>query len=112
MTSKIARKYTDETLRVAMLCFTSFGASNHPIPQKVAKAVSIIRDRDPSIEVDGEMQVDVALNPKLRKKEFPFCQLKEDANILIFPDLSSANIGYKLLTNLSKTICTGPILVE
>jgi len=94
-----------------MLSFASFGATRHDQTVKVAKAVEILRKKAPSLEVDGEMQADVALNAELRQSEFPFCNLKGDPNVFIFPDLSSANISYKILTNLSDATATGPILV-
>ena len=109
--AEFARNYTQESPRVAMLSFTSFGASNHPKAKKVSKAVEIIKSRAPDLEVDGEMQVDVALDPELCQQEFPFARLKSSANILIFPDLSSANISYKLLTSMGNATPTGPILL-
>ena len=109
--AKIAASYTNEPIKVAMLSFASFGASSHPAARKVADAVSILKKEVPHLEVDGEMQVDVALDPSLREQEFPFSSLKGSANVLVFPDLNSANIAYKLLTKMGGAMPTGPILV-
>lgn len=108
--AKIAKTYTKETIRVAMLSFSSFGDSPHDETELVAKAVKLIRQKEPNLEVDGEMQVDVALNKEFRIKEFPACRLTDDANVLVCPNLASANIGYKLLNQLAGAIPTGPIL--
>ena len=109
--AEIAKHYTNDPIRVAMLGFASFGASSHEKTKKVSDAVKLIKERAPQLEVDGEMQADVALDPKLCKTEFPFCDLKGRANVLIFPDLNSANISYKLLTSFGEVSPTGPILV-
>jgi malate dehydrogenase (oxaloacetate-decarboxylating)(NADP+) len=110
-TAAVAAKYSDEKTRIAMLSFASFGSNRHPESAKVAKAVEIIRERRPDLEVDGEMQADVALNEELRAREFPFCTLTGNPNVLIFPDLSAANIAYKLLANVADAQLIGPILV-
>jgi len=110
-TAAVASRYTKDPIRVAMLSFTSFGATRHPLAEKMAKATAIVRKKMPALEIEGEMQADVALNSELRQHEFPFSRIKGDANVLIFPDLNSANIAYKLLTNLSAASPIGPILV-
>jgi malate dehydrogenase (oxaloacetate-decarboxylating)(NADP+) len=109
-TSNIAKKYTSQPVKIAMLSFASFGASSNRQAKKVAEAVKILKEKYPDLEVDGEMQADMALNPELRNHEFPFSELKGMPNVLVFPDLSSANISYKLLTNLSDAEPIGPIL--
>src|SRR5581483_8744563 len=98
-TAKVARQFDVEP-RVAMLSFSNFGSTRHPFAEKVARAVEILRQRAPDLMVDGEMQADTALVPDLLA-EYPFSKLKEPANVLIFPDLQSANIAYKLLQRLS-----------
>ncbi len=110
-TAEIAARYTDVPIRAAMLSFTSFGSVRAGSPQKVSKAVKILSEMSVNFEFDGEMQADVALDKGLRDLEFPFCNLKGNANVLIFPDLNSANISYKLLTHLGGLTPTGPILV-
>ena len=110
-TANLAKHYTDDPIRIAMLSFASFGTSNHPDAKKMAKAVELVKYTHPHLEIDGEMQVDVALNSELRAQEFPFCELRGDANVLICPNLSSANITYKALTTLASAVPTGPFLV-
>jgi len=109
-TVAVAGRYTKDPIRVAMLSFASFGANRSAMSLKVADAVKIVRQRRPDIEIDGEMQVDVALNPELRQREFPFCGLTGDANVLIFPDLASSNIAYKMMAQIGQASLIGPIL--
>lgn len=97
--------------RVAMLSFSNFGSVRHPEAQKVADAVRMLRERDPSIVVDGEMQADTAFSPEVLASRYPFSALKDAASVLIFPNLSSGNIAYKLLTQLGGATAIGPILV-
>jgi malate dehydrogenase (oxaloacetate-decarboxylating)(NADP+) len=99
------------TPRIAMLSFSNFGSVRHPEAEKVARAVQLLRQRDPSIVVDGEMQADTALDEQLLKSAYPFSSLSEKANVLIFPNLSAGNIAYKLLNHLGGATAIGPILV-
>ena len=110
-TSRMAKKYTSQPIRVAMLSYASFGAKSDAQTKKVAEAVKLLRLRYPEMEVEGEMQADMALDQELREKEFPFSNLTGNPNVLIFPNLASANISYKLLTNLSDAEPIGPLLV-
>ncbi len=96
---------------LAMLSFSNFGSTRHPEAQKVQHAVEIVKARQPDLLVEGEMQVDVAVLPDLLAQQFPFSRLKERANVLIFPDLNSANIAYKLLWRLGGAEAIGPILL-
>jgi malate dehydrogenase (oxaloacetate-decarboxylating)(NADP+) len=96
---------------VAMLSFSNFGSSDHPLAMKVRKAVELLRGRAPGLKVDGEMQADTAVSPELLAGVFPFSPLKKGANILICPDLTSANIAYKLLAHLGGMTAVGPILL-
>ena len=109
-TAKVASTYTKDPIRVAMLSFSSFGDSPFKQAEVVREAVKLIRERAPNLEVDGEMQVDVALNSHFRAREFPECKLTGNANVLICPDLNSANISYKLLNQLAGAKPIGPIL--
>lgn len=99
------------TPRVAMLSFSTFGSTKHPQTEKVRKAVDLLHQADPTLVVDGEVMADVAVSPELLEKNYQFSTLKGGANVLIFPDLASANIAYKLLAKLGGGTTLGPILM-
>jgi malate dehydrogenase (oxaloacetate-decarboxylating)(NADP+) len=96
---------------VAMLSFSNFGSVNHPQTKKVKRAVDLVKKQAPDLEVDGEMQSDTAVTPEILLSNYPFASLKGAANILIFPDLNSGNICYKLLHHLGGAEAIGPILM-
>ena len=96
--------------KVAMLSFSNFGSTPHPLSQKVSDAVALVRQRRPEIAIDGEMQADTAVVVDLIESRYPFSQVK-DANVLVFPDLGSANVAYKLLSRLGGAETIGPILL-
>ncbi len=96
--------------RVAMLSFSNFGSTPHPHSRKVQQAVELVTHRRPDIMIDGEMQADVAVMPEMIAARFPFSRVT-DANILVFPDLASANVAYKLLARLGGAETIGPILL-
>uniref|UniRef100_A0A831U9W8 NADP-dependent malic enzyme n=1 Tax=Geobacter metallireducens TaxID=28232 RepID=A0A831U9W8_GEOME len=96
---------------VAMLSFSNFGSVNHPQAQKVKRAVEIVKEKAPGLIVDGEMQSDTAVVTEILQKSFSFASLKEAANVLIFPDLNSGNICYKLLHHLGGAEAIGPLLM-
>ena len=97
---------------LAMLSFSNFGSSNSPLAEKVSQAVEIMHKRYPEVNVDGEIQADFALNPKLLKEKFPFSKLNDKkVNGLIFPNLESANIGYKLMKEFDQIVSIGPIIM-
>jgi malate dehydrogenase (oxaloacetate-decarboxylating)(NADP+) len=108
--SRIARTMGIEP-RVAMLSFSNFGSVRHPEAEKMAKAAHLLRQRDPSLVVEGEMQADTALDREIIRRDYPFSALKHPANVLIFPNLSAGNIAYKLLDHLGGATAIGPILV-
>jgi malate dehydrogenase (oxaloacetate-decarboxylating)(NADP+) len=96
--------------RVALLSFSNFGSTKHPLSDKIRKAVEIIKNQCRDFVVDGEMQADTAVVPEIVDERYPFSQVK-DANVLVFPSLESANIAYKLLARLGNAQAIGPILL-
>ena len=105
-----ARRF-DLLPRVAMLSFSNFGSTKHPFCDKVRKAVELLHKADPTLIVDGEIMADVAVSPEKLEQTYPFSSLKGGANVLVFPDLASANITYKLLTTVGGADILGPILM-
>ncbi len=103
-------KVFDIDPRVAMLSFSNFGSVRHPLSDKVRRAVEIVKEREPDLIIDGEMQADTAVVQELLD-HFSFSKLKQTANVLIFPDLNSGNIAYKLLARLGGAEAIGPILM-
>lgn len=95
---------------VAMLSFSNFGSTPHPLSEKARKAAELVRERRPDIRIDGEMQADFAVSGELMEDMYPFSDVR-DANVLVFPDLASANIAYKLLSKLGGAEAIGPILL-
>ncbi len=104
-----ARRFEIEP-RVAMLSFSSFGSTKHPLCDKVRRAVELVRYADPTLIIDGELQGNIAVNGKKLEAAFPFSTLKDGANVLIFPDLQSCNIACKLLGSIGGAETVGPIL--
>ncbi|MGH7554277.1 MAG: phosphate acetyltransferase [Longimicrobiales bacterium] len=110
MSAAIARDHFDIEPRVAMLSFGNFGEVKHPFTEKVKRAVVIAREREPELLIEGEMQADTALVPEICDTAFPHSEVHGDANVLIFPDLQSGNISYKLVQRLAGADVIGPIL--
>ncbi|RKX29582.1 MAG: phosphate acetyltransferase [Candidatus Zixiibacteriota bacterium] len=108
--SHVAKAFDIEP-KIAMLSFSNFGSARYPESAKVAHAVEIIREKDPDLLVEGEMQADTALMPEFIEKYFPFSELKEAANVFVFPDLNSGNTAYKLVQRLGGLVAVGPILM-
>jgi malate dehydrogenase (oxaloacetate-decarboxylating)(NADP+) len=96
--------------RVAMLSFSNFGSNKHPSARKVRRAVELVSAREPDLEIDGEMQADTAVE-QILLENYSWSQLKQPANVLIFPELQSANIAYKLMWRLAGAEAIGPILL-
>jgi malate dehydrogenase (oxaloacetate-decarboxylating)(NADP+) len=109
-TADLAR-YFDVTPRVAMLSYSSFGSAAGESPEKMRDATEIVRQRRPDLEIDGEIQVDIATSAEVRVPEFPFTTLKEDANVFIFPNLDAANICYQALERIAGAEVIGPVLL-
>ena len=99
--------------RIAMLSFSNFGSSRHPLADKVRQATEIVKYRAPELIVDGEMQADTAVVPEILDEIYPFSELagKGGANILVFPNLEAGNVAYKLLDRLGNAETIGPILM-
>src|SRR5574344_2193011 len=103
-------KFFNHTPNVAMLSYSNFGSDAEGSPVKVHEAVSYMQEKYPELAIDGEMQVNFALNKELRDEKYPFTRLNgKDVNTLVFPNLSSANSGYKLIQSLTDTEVIGPI---
>jgi len=105
-----ARRF-DIVPRVAMLSFSNFGSTSHPLCEKVRRATELVKQHDPSLIIDGEMMADTAVVPEILERDYPFSSLKGGANVLIFPNLDSANIAYKLLMRVGGAEAIGPILM-
>ncbi len=97
--------------KVALLSYSNFGSAKGESPDKMQKALKIIKEREPNLMVDGEVQANFAVDSKLMKSTFPFSALDGGANILIFPNLDAGNITYKLLYSIGGAKIIGPILL-
>jgi len=109
-TADLAR-YFDVTPRVAMLSYSSFGSAAGASPKKMREATELVRQRRKDLEIDGEIQVDIATAAEVRTEEFPFSSLTEDANVFVFPNLDSANIAYQMLERVGGAEVIGPVLL-
>ncbi|MCI0473389.1 MAG: phosphate acetyltransferase [Ignavibacteria bacterium] len=95
--------------KIAMLSFSTKGSAKHELVDKVVKATEIVRKKDPTLQIDGELQLDAAIVPEVGKLKAKDSTIAGSANILIFPDLQAGNIGYKLVQRLAKANTIGPI---
>lgn len=111
LTARTVKNF-DMDPRIAILSYSNFGSTDGKVPAKTREAVRIAQEKYPELNIEGEMQANVAVNPEIQAEHFPFSSLKEEgANTLIFPDLSSGNIAYKLLQELGGMDSIGPILM-
>ena len=109
-TAKTAKAIAGIEPRIAMLSFSTKGSAKHPLVNKVVNATQIARELDPTLMIDGEMQLDAALVEAVGQLKSPGSKVAGKANILVFPGLESANIGYKLVQRLAGAEAIGPIL--
>jgi len=110
LAAEVARDFNFEP-RVAMLSFSNFGSTRHPLAEKMRQAAARVKQAHPEMMIDGEMMADTAVVPELLEEDYPFSTLKGGANVLVFPDLGSANIAYKLMLRIGGAEALGPILV-
>jgi malate dehydrogenase (oxaloacetate-decarboxylating)(NADP+) len=96
--------------RVAMLSFSNYGGAEHPLARKVRRATEIARERSPDLIIDGEIQLGTALDEATRRRYFPYSELQQNANVLLFPDLQSGTLALHLLQKLGDAVAVGPIL--
>jgi malate dehydrogenase (oxaloacetate-decarboxylating)(NADP+) len=94
-----------------MLSFSNFGSVDHPLARKVREATALARRRSPDLVIEGEIQLGTALDAETRGRYFPFSDLRQDANVLVFPDLQSGNLALHLLEKLGDCVSVGPVLM-
>jgi phosphate acetyltransferase len=109
-TAENHQKLVGEEARVAMLSFSTKGSASHPLVEKVQKATELIKQKAPNLILDGELQLDAAIVPKVAQSKAPGSPVQGNANVLIFPDLNAGNIGYKLAQRLGGAEAIGPIV--
>jgi phosphate acetyltransferase len=109
-TARNCKSFLDVPARVAMLSFSTKGSAAHADVDKVLKAIEIAKGIDPAMQIDGELQADAALLPKVGEKKAPGSPVAGKANVLIFPDLDAGNIAYKLVERVAGADAIGPVI--
>jgi phosphate acetyltransferase len=109
-TARNCKSFLDVDARVAMLSFSTKGSASHSDVDKVLAAIEIAKKIDPSLQIDGELQADAALLPKVGEKKAPGSLVAGKANVLIFPDLDAGNIAYKLVERVAGAEAIGPVI--
>ena len=109
-TARNCTSFLDVPARVAMLSFSTKGSASHGDVDKVLKAMEIAKGIDPALQIDGELQADAALLPKVGEKKAPGSPVAGKANVLVFPDLDAGNIAYKLVERVAGAEAVGPII--
>ncbi len=108
--AKTMQELVGEEPKVAMLSFSTKGSAKHEMVDKVREAIKIVNELKPDLKIDGELQADSAIIPSVAKKKCPDSVIQGDANVLIFPDLDSGNIAYKLVQRMAEAEAIGPII--
>jgi len=109
-TAETHRNVIKEEPRIAMLSFSTKGSAKHPLVDKVVKATELVRQKRSDLLIDGELQLDAAIVPKVGSKKAPGSPVAGEANVLIFPDLQAGNIGYKLVQRIAGCEAVGPVI--
>ena len=107
--SKSFKKLVGKEPKVAMLSYSTHGSAHSELTEKVISATKLVKEKEPNLIVDGELQLDAAIIPEVAKMKAPESKVKGEANVLIFPDLDAGNIGYKLVQRLAKAEAYGPL---
>ena len=107
--SKSFKKLVGKEPKVAMLSYSTHGSAHSELTEKVISATKLVKEKDPNLIVDGELQLDAAIIPEVAKMKAPDIIVKGEANVLIFPDIDAGNIGYKLVQRLAKAEAYGPL---
>ena len=107
--SKSFRLLTGKESKVAMLSYSTYGSAHSELTEKVIEATKLLKEKEPNLVCDGELQLDAAIVPEVGKSKAPGSNVAGNANTLIFPDLNSGNIGYKLVQRLAKAEAYGPL---